>query len=95
MTNILSSLIDQIAKLFQICKFLKKLTPLGCNYLTSIPYLRKENIPLKKFIFSGNDEKSDSKENFDVLPYQKFSKLEIFMASFATHYQLPFFHLRT
>ena len=49
----------------------KKNNPPGCKSLSSIRCLRKANIPLQKFVFSGNDEKRDSKENFDVLRSQK------------------------
>ena len=48
-------------------KFLRKFNPPGCKSRSSIPYLRKANIPLQKFVFSGNDEKRDSKKNFDVV----------------------------
>ena len=52
-------------------KFLRKFNPLGCKSLSSVSYLRKANIPLQKFVFSSNDEKRDSKVNFDVLRSQK------------------------
>ena len=49
----------------------KKNNPPGCKSLSSIRCLRKANIPLQKFVFSGNDEKRDSKENFYVQCSQK------------------------
>ena len=52
-------------------KFLRKFNPPGCKSLSSIPYLKKANIPLQKFVFSDNDEKRDYKENFYVLRSQK------------------------
>ena len=51
-------------------KFLRKFNH-PRKSLSSIPYLRKANIPLQKFVFSDNDEKRDSKENFDVLRSKK------------------------
>ena len=48
-------------------KFLRKFNPPGCKSLSSIPYLRKANMPLQKCVFSGNDEKRDFQEkNGDV-----------------------------
>ena len=53
------------------CKFIIKFNPPVCKSRSSIPFLRKANIPLQMCVFSGNDEKRDFKENFDVLRSQK------------------------
>ena len=50
---------------------LGKFNPPVYKSLSSIPYPRKANIPLQKFVFSGNGEKKIFKENFDVQPFQK------------------------
>jgi len=52
-------------------KFLRKFNHPGCKSLSSIPYLRKANIPQQKCVFSGNDEKRYFQENDDVRCSQK------------------------
>ena len=52
-------------------KFLRKFNPPVCKSGSSIPYLRKANIPLQKSVFSGNDDKRDSKKSFDGVRSQK------------------------
>ena len=67
-------------------RFLRKSNPPGCKSRSSIPYLRKADIPLQKLVFSSNDEVIDSKQNFDILRFQKgiFFNAEITIAIFAT-----------
>ena len=52
-------------------KFLRKFNPPVCKSGSSIPYLRKANIPLQKSVVSGNDDKRDSKKSFDGVRSQK------------------------
>ena len=40
-------------------KFVRKFNPPGCKSQSSIPYLRKANIPLQKFVYSGKNDKRD------------------------------------
>ena len=75
---------------FQNRKFLRKFWPPDCKSLSSIPYLRKANTPLQKFVFSGNYDKNDFHVNVDFLRSQKVT-----IARFAMRNQLHSFHLRT
>jgi len=52
-------------------KFLRKFNPPVSKSGGSIPYLRKANIQQQKSVFSGNDEKRESKRSFNGVRSQK------------------------
>ena len=47
-------------------KFLRRFTPPICKSLSSIPYLRKANIPVQKVFFLVNDVERNFKESLMV-----------------------------
>ena len=85
-------------------KFLRKFNPPGCKSLSSIPYLRKANIPLQKCVFSGYDEKRRGFNCFSSHLANPYSgvlmadstglKGQLGLWTFAIPYNLPGLRLR-